>query len=30
MREKADAVREAKGICTWQGPGVRPVACGDR
>ena len=28
--EKARVYREAKGITTCTGPGVRPVACGER
>ena len=28
--EKANVHREAKGTCTCGGPGVRPVACGER
>ena len=28
--EKARVAREAKGTSTWQGPGVKPSACGDR
>ena len=30
LREKARVVREEKGTSTWQGPEVRPSACGDR
>ena len=30
FREKARVARVEKGTSTWQGPGVRPSACGDR